>query len=349
MNMQQNMNTPDLTGKHGTLLAKSMSRFHVDELQLRDELDTYRLELKKTHKRLEDVSRLFSRIIENATEGILITDTHNIIQAVNPAFEKSTGYSAKEAVGQTPALFKSGHHDQHFYEEMWNALNTLGHWQGEVWNRNKKGEIFPEWLNITAIKNHQQQVTHYVGMFSATHSQEYILDRLHYMANYDALTGLPNRRLFLDRLNVFLSQARRDKHMLAVMFIDLDRFKQINDSLGHKIGDALLVAVSERMKHCLREGDTLARLGGDEFTAILPVLLHTGDVINVAQKILDCCSTPVNVDGQELIITASIGIGIFPNDGECADSLLHKADMAMYRIKEAGRNGYFLNSAGVNM
>src|ERR1017187_8605594 len=238
MNMQINMNSNDQTGKYGLLQAKPMSRFHVDESQLKEELDTYRLELKKTHKHLEDVSGLFSRVIENATEGILITDNHNIIQAVNPAFEKSTGYSAKETVGQTPALFKSGHHDQSFYVEMWNALNTHGEWEGEVWNSNKKGEIFPEWLNITAIKNRQQQVTHYVGMFSATHSQEYVLDRLHYLANYDMLTGLPNRRLFLDRLNVFLSHARRDKHMLAVMFIDLDRFKQINDTLGHKVGDS---------------------------------------------------------------------------------------------------------------
>ncbi len=169
------------------------------------------------------------------------------------------------------------------------------------------------------------------------------------MANYDGLTGLPNRRLFLDRLNVSLSHARRDKHMLAVMFVDLDKFKQINDTLGHKIGDGLLVAVAERMKSCLREEDTLARLGGDEFTAILPVLTHPDDAINVAQKFLDCCAKPVNVDGQELHITSSIGIGIYPSDGEDADSLLHHADIAMYRTKEAGRNGYLRYSAEMGM
>lgn len=347
MRMIEKLNNANTTTD--TQQVYSASRLHADRSLLKNELQNYQLELKKTHRHLEEVNDLLSRIIEISTEGILITDERNIIRAVNPAFEKTTGYSAREAIGNTPALFKSGHHDSRFYADMWNALNQLGHWQGEIWNRNKNGEIFPEWLSITAIRNAKQKVSYYVAMFSDASFREYDLDRLHYLANYDVLTGLPNRRMFLDRLNVFLSHARRDKHMLAVMFVDLDRFKQVNDSFGHKTGDSLLVAVSERMKRCLRDGDTLARLGGDEFTAILPALDHPGSVINVAQKILDCCTTPVNIDGRELSITASIGIGIFPNDGEDADSLLNKADMAMYRIKEAGRNGYFLNTAGVNL
>jgi len=179
-----------------------------------------------------------------------------------------------------------------------------------------------------------------VGIISDTHIQKLLLDRLQYLAYNDVLTGLPNRRLFLDRLNTSLSQARRDKHMLAVIFVDLDKFKEINDTLGHKIGDEVLVAVTRCMKGCLREGDTLARLGGDEFTVILPVISHPDDASNVARKFLECYAKPLSIDGHELHVTASIGISIFPNDGEDADSLLHHADIAMYQIKETGRNGY---------
>ncbi len=344
MNMHEKLHDTSLTGETRSMQSIQAPWFHTDETQLRQELQTYRLELRKTQSKLDEASSLISRIIENATEGILITNAQCIIQSVNPAFEKSTGYTAGEAIGHTPALFKSGQHDKNFYSEMWSALHEHGQWQGEVWNRHKSGEIYPECLSISAVKDSQQKVTHYVGIFSDFHVKEYILERMHYLANYDGLTGLPNRRLFLDRLNVCLSHARRDKHMLAVMFVDLDRFKQINDTLGHRIGDCLLVAVSERMRNCLREGDTLARQGGDEFTAILPTLAHPDDAINVAQKFLDCCTAPVNVDGHELHVTSSIGIGIFPSDGEDADSLLHHADVAMYRIKESGRNGYLLYS-----
>ena len=349
MNMHEKLHDTNLTGTTRTMQAIQAPWFHADETQLRQELQAYRLELEKTQRHLDEEFCLLSRITENATEGILITDACGIIQSVNPAFEKSTGYTASEAIGHTPALLKSGHHDKNFYKALWSTLKEHGHWQGEVWNRNKSGEIYPEWLNISAVKDSQQKVTHYVGIFSDLHTQEYILERLHYLANYDGLTGLPNRRLFLDRLNVSLSHARRDKHMLAVMFVDLDRFKQINDTLGHKIGDELLAAVSERMKNCLREGDTLARQGGDEFTAILPVVAHPDDAINVAKKFLDCCTKPMKVNGHELHVTFSIGIGIYPSDGEDADSLLHHADVAMYRIKESGRNGYLRYSAEMDM
>jgi diguanylate cyclase (GGDEF)-like protein/PAS domain S-box-containing protein len=313
----------------------------LHELQAyRLDLETHKLKLDESQQHLEEASSLTSRIIENAAEGILITDARCIILSVNPAFEKSTGYTAGEAIGKTPALLKSGHHGKNFYREMWDSLNKNGQWQGEVWNRHKSGEIYPEWLSISAVKDSQQKVINYVGIFSDAHTQEYILERLHYLAYYDGLTGLPNRRLFLDRLNVSLSQARRDRHMLAVMFVDLDQFKQINDTLGHEIGDRLLVAVTERMKGCLREGDTLARLGGDEFTVILPVLAHPEAASNVAQKFLDCFTQAMNIGGHGLHVTASIGISIYPGDGEDADSLIKHADAAMYRIKESGRNRY---------
>jgi diguanylate cyclase (GGDEF)-like protein/PAS domain S-box-containing protein len=303
------------------------------------ELDTLRFELGYLRQQLNAATGLTARIIESASEGIMITDERRIIRSVNPAFEKSTGYSADEAIGRTPALLKSSRHDQSFYREMWNALNRHGQWRGEIWNRHKNGEIYPEWLNITAVRDSRQQVSNYVGVFSDAHTHESILERLHHLAYYDGLTGLPNRRLFLDRLNVAIAQARRDKHKLAVMFVDLDRFKQVNDTLGHKVGDALLVGITERMKSCLRDGDTLARLAGDEFTVILPVLPHPDAASHVAQKFLECFSHPLNVDGHVLSVTASIGISTYPDHGEDADSLLHRADIAMYRIKEAGRNG----------
>lgn len=292
-------------------------------------------------RRAEQVSSLASRVIESAAEGIMITDARHIILEVNPAFEKSTGYSAHEAIGKSPAMLHSGRHDESFYQEMWATLDKQGQWQGEVWNRNKSGEIYPEWLSISAVRNAKQGVTNYVGIFSDAHTQEHILERLHYLAYYDGLTGLPNRRLFLDRLSLSISQARRDKHLLAVMFVDLDHFKQINDTLGHRFGDALLMAVTERMKGCLRDGDTLARLGGDEFTVILPAIPHADAAINVARKFLDSYATPVYVEGNALQVTASIGISIFPEDGSEADDLLNHADMAMYKIKQTGRNGFW--------
>lgn len=292
-------------------------------------------------RKAEQASSLTARVIESAAEGIMITDAQHVIISVNPAFERSTGYSAQEAIGNSPAMLHSGRHDEQFYQQMRDSLEAQGQWQGEVWNRHKSGEIYPEWLSISAVKNARQCVTNYVGIFSDAQTQKHILERLHYLAYYDGLTGLPNRRLFLDRLSLSISQARRNKHQLAVMFVDIDHFKQINDTLGHKFGDALLAAITERMKSCLRDGDTLARLGGDEFTVILPVISHPDAAINVAKKILDSYAAPVNVGGNILPVTASIGISIFPDDGVEADDLLNYADIAMYKVKQTGRNGYW--------
>ncbi|MEN6587974.1 MAG: diguanylate cyclase [Sulfuricella sp.] len=301
---------------------------------------TIMTDLSQTRK-AEQASNLASRVIESAAEGIMVTDAQNMIVSVNPAFEKSTGYSAQEAIGESPSLLHSGRHDESFYQEMWAALDKQGQWQGEIWNRHKSGEIYPEWLSISTVRNAQESVTNYVGIFSDAHTQEHVLERLHYLAYYDGLTGLPNRRLFLDRLSLSISQARRNHQQLAVMFVDLDNFKQINDTMGHRFGDALLMSVTERMKACLRDGDTLARLGGDEFTVILPTIPHADAAINVARKIIDSYAIPVFVEGNAVQITASIGISIFPEDGSDADDLLNHADIAMYKIKQTGRNGYW--------
>lgn len=302
------------------------------------------------HRKAEDAAILTSSVLEGTMEGVMITDSQKIIRSINPAFEKITGYSVNEAVGGTPALLKSNRHDKNFFRDMWEDLDKNGQWQGEVWNRHKNGEIYPVWMNISAVKDSRQRIIHYVGVLSKpnidNHIQALFQERLQYLAYNDGLTGLPNRRLFLDRLNISLSHARRDKHMLAVLFVDLDQFKQVNDTLGHKAGDELLVGVAERMKSCLREGDTLARLGGDEFAAILPVIPDVGAVNNVARKFLDSYAKPLKINGGELKVTASMGASIFPNDGEDAEGLLHHADTAMYQIKEAGRNGCLLYTEG---
>lgn len=322
----------DITMKNAQL------RLELPALQF--EFDALKLNLTEMRRQLNVASRLNSRMIESATESIVITDARNIIRTVNPAFEKSTGYSAAEAIGRTPAMLKSGHHNKTFYREMWSALSKTGQWRGEIWNRYKSGEINPEWLSISAVKDSQQRISHYVGIFSNTHPKEYIPERLRHLAFYDGLTELPNKHLFMDRLNMSLSRARRDKQKMAVMFIDLDRFKQINDTLGYKIGDELLIGVTERMKLSLRDEDTLARLASDEFAVILPGLPHPDAADGVARKFIECCTQPFEIDGHELNVTASIGIGIYPNDGEDAGSLLRQAEFAMRRVKESGRNGY---------
>ncbi len=251
MDMRERSYASDAYGK-----TDMVPSFRSDETELRQELHAYRLKLRNTQRRLDEAHSLIASIIENATEGILVTNAQSVIQAVNPALERATGYAASELIGHTPALLRSGQHDKDFYQEMWRTLRDRGLWHGEVLNRHKNGEIYPEHLAISTVKDAEQRTTHYVGIYSDFHTKEYILERMYYLANYDGLTGLPNRRLFLDRLKVSLSRARRDRHLLAVMFVDLDRFKQVNDTLGHKVGDGLLLAVSARLKNCLREMDT---------------------------------------------------------------------------------------------
>lgn len=333
-------------GEGGSPLSQNAS-----EAFLLHELREYRREIEICERKIDDMrltldewSALNFRIIECATTGIVITNERGIILSVNPAFERSTGYSAQEVIGRTPNVLKSGHQGEEIYRQMWESLKTQRQWQGEIWNRCKSGEIYPEWLSISAVTNHENKVTHYVGIFSDVHAQQHIMEELRYLAYYDELTGLPNRRLFLDRLDISLSHARRERQKLAVMFVDLDHFKNVNDALGHQAGDELLVTISERMKDCLREEDTLARLGGDEFTVILPLLHHEDAARNVAQKFLDSYKRPVVVNGEKVQVTASIGISVFSGADENADSLLNKADLAMYCTKERGRCGYMLYS-----
>lgn len=291
---------------------------------------------------------LAEKVIECSLEGIMITDLNSIIVSVNPAFTKLTGYTPADVLGKTPAVLSSGRHDQAFYDEMWQQLREQGSWQGEMWNRRKSGEIFPELLTITAITNYLGEVTHYAAMFNDISELKENEERIRQLAYYDVLTGLPNRRLLEDRLHMAMAHARRQHKQMAVLFIDLDRFKRINDSLGHEVGDQLLINVARRLADVVREDDTVARMGGDEFIAVLSDIDSPSHAAQIARRMIERLQESLDILGHELVVTSSIGISIYPDDGDDADLLLKNADIAMYRAKGIGRNTYQLYTPEMN-
>ncbi len=292
-------------------------------------------------QRLSNASRLTARVFESASEAVAITDARAIIIDVNSAFEQVTGYRREEVTGQSVRLLKSGYHDEDFYQEMWRALQEQGCWQGEIWNRRRTGEIYPEWLSINAIhEDGSATATHYVAMFSDISEAKRNEERLYRLAHYDSLTGLPNRGLFRESLAKAIAWAGRNNRMVAVLFLDLDRFKVINDTLGHNAGDALLIDVAHRLLGSIREADTVARQGGDEFTIVVTDLVSPSAAARVARKIIEVMAVPFTIEGQELFVTTSIGIGLFPKHGNDPESLIKAADIAMYQAKEHGRDGY---------
>jgi diguanylate cyclase (GGDEF)-like protein/PAS domain S-box-containing protein len=301
-------------------------------------------ERKENSERL----RMAQKVFENTIEGIAITDVHGIIQMVNPAFTAITGYTPKEAIGRSPRVLKSEHHDQLFYKDMWDSLIGTGSWKGEIWNRRKNGETYPEWLTISAIKNDHGDTTHYISIFNDITEHMQREEHIKHLAYHDALTGLPNKFLFGDRLNLAITHAQYHKHMLAVMVLDVDRFKRINDTLGHAIGDMVIQIVADRLSRCIEEGDTLSRLGGDEFMFILEEIKGIQDVTKIIHKIFDTLSYPLHVQEHELHITGSIGISMYPSDGKDLDTLVKNADTAMYRAKELGKNNYQMYTPTMN-
>lgn len=297
---------------------------------------SYAMERKHTEENL----LLARQIFETAGEAILVTEPDGSIVDVNPAFAAITGYAREEAVGRTPAMLKSGRHGPEFYANLWNALLTEGRWQGEIWDRRKNGEIYPKWTTINAVTDARGKLTHFVAIFSDITLTKRTEERLHQLAHYDALTSLPNRPLFFDRLRQALAQARRVNWLVGVLFLDLDGFKNVNDRLGHQLGDQLLVRVAERLSGCLRDADTLARLGGDEFTVILSDLSNPEIAGVVAQKIIDDLAAPFRIDGHEIVIGTSIGIAIYPYAGNSVEALTKAADIAMYRAKDLGKGNF---------
>jgi diguanylate cyclase (GGDEF)-like protein/PAS domain S-box-containing protein len=291
-------------------------------------------------KNAEEKLLLAAKVLENTVEGIVVTDPQGTIEQVNPGFTVITGYAAEEVIGSNPRVLKSDRHPQHFYREMWTRLVEEGHWAGEIWNRRKSGEYYPEWLTISAVKNEAGQTTNYVSIFHDITELKRQQDALEYQAQHDALTGLPNRILLNDRLRMALAQLTRSGSKLALLFLDLDNFKTINDGLGHGAGDALLVELSSRMEGLLRSGDTLARLGGDEFVILLPEIESMEGASHTANRLLDALKQPVVHGDVEYFVTASIGVTIAPDDGSDGHKLIKNADMAMYRAKNLGRNNF---------
>ena len=291
-------------------------------------------------KRAEEQLRMNATVFDTTSEGIMVTDTDNIIKTVNPAFSRITGYEAEEVVGRSPNMLSSGRHTEAFYEQMWSAVSQNGYWSGEIWNRRKNGSVFPEWLSIAAIKNETGIIKEYVAVFSDISKHKQDEEKIRYQANFDALTGLPNRSLLTDRLTQAILSANRENWKLALLFIDLDQFKVVNDTFGHVVGDELLQLVAERIRDCVREADTVARFGGDEFVVLMQDVTDLEAPALVASKVISAVTGAFSLYQREIYIGASIGITVYPDDANTPDALLRNADMAMYQAKEQGRNNY---------
>ncbi|WP_319242143.1 EAL domain-containing protein [uncultured Propionivibrio sp.] len=293
-------------------------------------------ERRKTEAQL----RLAFEAIRQSGEGILMTDARHVILSVNPAFEAKTGYAADEVLGKTPAFLASGRNDADFYREMQARIEETGVWQGEIWNQRKNGEAYPEWLNVSGVRDNDGPPGNYVYVYSDMTERVEAQQRIDMLAHHDPLTGLPNRVLLRDRVEQAMAQASRLQSRVALMFLDLDRFKTINDSLGHPVGDELLKEAVNRLKRCVRDSDTISRQGGDEFMIVLNDVRDGDAVARVAEHIQQQMREPVDIEGHRLSTSFSIGVSIFPDDGQDFDTLLKKADTAMYHAKEAGRNGH---------
>jgi diguanylate cyclase (GGDEF)-like protein/PAS domain S-box-containing protein len=278
-------------------------------------------------------------VFENTNEGIIVTDADGVILAVNPAFTSITGFDACDAIGKRPGLQHSGRHDKRYYQQIWHSLLTTGQWQGEIWNRRKSGEIYPAWENISSVRDECGKLTNFVAMLSDITPIKRAEQQLSHLAHHDSLTDLPNRLLFSGHLQQSIDRARRHGRRVGLLFIDLDRFKRINDSMGHAAGDNVLVEVARRLRSTVRSEDLVARLGGDEFTVVLEDF-EGGVVAAFAQKIIAAVSRPLMLAGREVVVSASVGIALFPDDGESIDALTKAADAAMYRAKDRGRNTF---------
>jgi diguanylate cyclase (GGDEF)-like protein/PAS domain S-box-containing protein len=290
--------------------------------------------------------RLAASIYQNTSEAMMITDEENHIIAINPAFTQVTGYETDEVIGKDPGMLASGTHDETFFQELWNTLNGTGEWRGEIWNRRKNGDEFVEWLTINTIYGVKGDVHRRVSLFSDITERKKADALIWRQANYDTLTQLPNRRLFTDRLEQGIKVAAREKQKLALLFIDLDRFKEVNDTLGHHMGDQLLMEAAKRIRSCVRESDTVARLGGDEFTVILNELHDVSHIGLVSQKIIETLVKPFQLQDEHVFVSASVGVTVYPEDALSAEELLKNADQAMFSAKQNGRNrvNYFTKS-----
>ncbi|MES9853202.1 MAG: PAS domain S-box protein [Candidatus Thiodiazotropha sp. L084R] len=291
-------------------------------------------------RQINERLRLSANVFDNTAEAIVVTGADGSIVEVNQAFLDIMGFSRGEVIGNNPSMWKSGRHDSVFFQSMWKSLEETGRWRGEIWNRRKDGSIFPEWQNISAVTDNRGSITHYLSVSSDISQIKQSQEKLDHLAHYDALTDLPNRLLLTERLEQAIKHAERHKRNLAVFFIDIDRFKHVNDSLGHPVGDLLLQEVSKKLLEVVRHEDTVSRIGGDEFVIVLDEVDEPEHAGTVAQKILKSFEEPFLLEGRDISVTTSLGICLYPSDGQDADTLLRNADAAMYRAKDEGRNNY---------
>ncbi len=290
----------------------------------------------RTEKRLRQAATIF----DSTDEGIAITDENNRIIMVNGAYTEITGYSEEESLGQNPRLLRSGKHDVAFYESLWGHLEKQGSWRGEMWNRRKDGTVFPVWQQITTVKGENNSVSNYISIFSDISELKAVEQQLAHLAHHDELTDLPNRLYFKAQVEKSLQSARRNQHRMALLFLDLDGFKQVNDSFGHDIGDQLLKEIARRLKNAIREEDMVARMGGDEFIIILNQINNSDDASLVAGNIVNEIARPMQLAQHTLIPSTSIGISIYPDHAESIIGLQKAADHAMYTAKAQGKNTY---------
>ena len=296
------------------------------------------LQRNRSQRQLE----LHAEVFRNSREAVIITDASKNIISVNSAFTELTGYTAEEVIGQNPKMLSSGKHDHDFYAAMWAQIDNNKRWQGEIWNRKKNGELLPQWLSISSSKNEQGEVTEYIGIALDISDYKSAQERIQHLAYFDSLTNLPNRTLLKDRAQQAISMAKRQNFLVGILFLDLDHFKDINDVMGHLVGDELLVQMANRISSCIRDSDTVSRMGGDEFVVLLNKITSSENVIEVSQKILNYLAEPFQINQRLFKISCSIGASVYPDDGENFDILLQHADTAMYQAKNAGRNTYKL-------
>ncbi len=303
---------------------------------LREALRESEANLAVTNQRLRSAAKAF----DSTLEGILVTDANRVIESVNPAFTHITGFTAEDVLGKTPKFLASGRHDRAFYHAMNEALALTGHWQGEICNRRKNGQVFFEWIHIDAVKNDAGAVTNYVAVFSDFTLRKAAEDQMQFLAHHDALTGLPNRALFMQRLLRAIPNAKRAQKSMAVVFFDIDDFKKINDTYGHDAGDQVLRAVAQRLSHGVRSEDTVARLGGDEFILLMEDLSAVEFLLPVVGALLEALAQPVALEGRRVRISASAGVSLYPGDAAEPDELIRSADAAMYVAKAKGGNTF---------
>ena len=319
------------------------SVFHRKLLEIGSFIIGIALEQQKMNEQLY----LSSKVFENSTEAIMIADARKTIISINKALNKITGYTEEEVIGKSVSLMTSIRHSSKFFQKIWSSVKQYGHWQGEVWNRNKHGREYPAWFSITAVHNEDGIISYYLVNFSDITDKKKSDEIIWRQANFDSLTSLPNRNMFYDRLNHDIKTASRLGTQLAVLFIDLDRFKEVNDSFGHSIGDTLLMEAAKRLKNCVRKTDTVARLGGDEFTIILNGINDQCCAETIIQMILQELAKPFHLNTKSAYVSASIGVTFFPDDASSTDVLMKNADQAMYAAKNNGRNCW--NSFTSNM